>query len=77
MATSKEWLTQKEIADLLHVRVNKIYPRISALRKAGVIKTTSDPSDDRLILVHVGALNTIKRALGIAPAEQNGPSVHP
>ena len=65
MAESKQWLTQKEIADFLHVRIYKIYPRISALRKAGVIETKSDPGDDRLILVSVNSLDIIKKALGI------------
>lgn len=64
-ADSKQWLTQKEIADFLHLRVYKIYPRISALRKAGVIETKSDPSDDRLILVSANSLDIIKKALGI------------
>lgn len=65
MAESKQWLTQKEIADFLQVRINKIYPRISALRKAGVIETKTDPRDDRLILVSAQSLDIIKRALGI------------
>ena len=65
MAESKQWLTQKEIADFFQVRVNKIYPRISALRKAGVIETKTDPRDDRLILVSAQSLDIIKRALGI------------
>ncbi|MGO8946496.1 MAG: winged helix-turn-helix transcriptional regulator [Ktedonobacterales bacterium] len=65
MTESKQWLTQKEIAELLHISVNKIYPRISALRKAGVIETTTDPRDDRLILVSVNSLDLIKKALGI------------
>jgi DNA-binding MarR family transcriptional regulator len=65
MAESKQWLTQKEIADFLHLRVYKIYPRISALRRAGVIETKSDPSDDRLILVSANSLDIIKKALGI------------
>jgi DNA-binding MarR family transcriptional regulator len=64
-AESKQWLTQKEIAEFLHVQVNKIYPRISALRKAGVIETKSDPRDDRLILVSANSLDIIKKALGI------------
>jgi DNA-binding MarR family transcriptional regulator len=65
MAESKQWLTQKEIADTLHVRIYKIYPRISALRRAGVIETRSDPGDDRLILVSVNSLDIIKKALGV------------
>jgi DNA-binding MarR family transcriptional regulator len=65
MAEAKQWLTQKEIAESLHIRVNKMYPRVSALRKAGVIETKSDPSDDRLILVSVNSLGIIKKALGI------------
>jgi DNA-binding MarR family transcriptional regulator len=65
MTETKQWLTQKEIAESLHVRVNKMYPRVSALRRAGVIETKSDPSDDRLILVSVNSLAIIKKALGI------------
>jgi DNA-binding MarR family transcriptional regulator len=65
MVESKQWLTQREIADLLQVQVNKIYPRISALRKAGVIETKTDPRDDRLILVSANSLGMIKKALGI------------
>ena len=65
MPETKQWLTQKEIAESLHIRVNKMYPRVSALRRAGVIETKSDPSDDRLILVSVNSLAIIKKALGI------------
>ncbi len=65
MAESKQWFKQKEIADSLHISVNKIYPRIAALRRAGVIETKTDPTDDRLILVSVNSLDIIKKALGI------------
>lgn len=58
------WLTQKEIAEMLNVPLAKLYPRVSALRKAGVIKTRPDPDDDRLILVHSSGLDVIRRSVG-------------
>lgn len=60
----KKWLTQKEIADMLEVPLSKLYPRVSALRKAGVIETKTDPDDDRLILISSGSLDIIRRAVG-------------
>lgn len=63
MAEAK-WLTQKEIADMLNVPLSKLYPRVSALRKAGVIVTRQDPDDDRLILISSESLDVIRRALG-------------
>ena len=59
-----EWLTQKEIAEMLDVPLSKLYPRVSALRKAGVIQTKADPDDDRLILIHRSGLEVIRRAVG-------------
>jgi DNA-binding MarR family transcriptional regulator len=59
-----EWLTQKEIAEMLNVPLTKLYPRVSALRKAGVIKTRPDPDDDRQILVHSSSLDIIRRSVG-------------
>jgi DNA-binding MarR family transcriptional regulator len=63
MAETK-WLTQKEIAEMLDVPLSKLYPRVSALRKAGVITTRSDPNDDRQILVSSESLDVIRRAVG-------------
>jgi len=63
MAEAK-WLTQREIADMLNVTLSKLYPRVSALRKAGVIVTKQDPDDDRLILISSESLDVIRRALG-------------
>ena len=64
MAAEERWLTQKEIAELLNVPLAKLYPRVSALRKAGVIQTRQDPDDDRLILVHSSSLDIIRRSVG-------------
>jgi hypothetical protein len=61
---NKTWLTQKEIAEMFDVPLSKLYPRISALRKAGVIDTRPDPDDDRVILVSSDSLEVIRRALG-------------
>jgi DNA-binding MarR family transcriptional regulator len=63
MAEAK-WLTQKEIAEMLDVPLSKLYPRISALRKAGVIVTRPDPDDDRQILVSRDSLDIIRRSVG-------------
>ncbi len=63
MAEDK-WLTQKEIAEMLDVPLSKLYPRVSALRKAGVIETRPDPDDDRLILISRDSLDVIRRAVG-------------
>ncbi len=63
MAPTK-WLTQKEIADMLNVPVSKLYPRVNALRKAGVIVTKTDPDDDRQILISSESLDVIRRAVG-------------
>jgi len=58
------WLTQKEIAEMLNVPLSKLYPRVSALRKAGVIVTKPDPDDDRQILISSEGLDVIRRAVG-------------
>jgi len=63
MADDK-WLTQKEIAEMLDIPLSKLYPRVSALRKAGVIQTRPDPDDDRLILISRDSLDVIRRAVG-------------
>lgn len=63
MAEDK-WLTQREIAEMLNVPLSKLYPRVSALRKAGVIETKPDPDDDRLILISSRSLDVIRRAVG-------------
>jgi DNA-binding MarR family transcriptional regulator len=60
----EKWLTQKEIAEMLDVPLSKLYPRVSALRKAGVIETRPDPDDDRLILISRDSLDVIRRAVG-------------
>lgn len=60
----KNWYTQKEIAEMLNVPLAKLYPRVSALRKAGVIETRPDPNDDRLILISGKSLDVIRRAVG-------------
>ncbi len=60
----KNWYTQKEIAEMLNVPIAKLYPRVSALRKAGVIETRPDPDDDRLILISSDSLDVIRRAVG-------------
>lgn len=62
-APTKEWLTQKEIADMLGVDVRKLYPKVNALRRVGVIQTKPDPDDERAILVHASAIEAIKKAL--------------
>jgi DNA-binding MarR family transcriptional regulator len=59
-----EWLTQKEIAEMLDVPISKLYPRVSALRKAGVIRTKPDSDDDRMILIHRSSLEIIRKAVG-------------
>lgn len=59
-----KWLTQKEIAEMLGVPLSKLYPRVSALRKAGVIETRQDPDDDRLILISSDSLDVIRKAVG-------------
>ena len=56
--------SQKEIAEMLHVPLSKLYPHVSALRKAGVITTRSDPNDDRQILASSERLDMIRRAVG-------------
>ena len=65
-SAQKEWLTQKEIADMLGVALSKLYPRISGLRRAGVIETKNDPADDRVVLINVKSLDVIRRAMGVA-----------
>jgi DNA-binding MarR family transcriptional regulator len=66
LQSQKEWLSQKEIAEMLGVNVRKLYPKVSILRHAGVIQTLPDPHDDRAILVHSSALDSLKRALRLA-----------
>jgi DNA-binding MarR family transcriptional regulator len=61
-----KWYTQKEIADMLSMPLPKLYPRVSALRKAGVIITKPDPDDDRVLLISSESLDVIKRATGRA-----------
>jgi DNA-binding MarR family transcriptional regulator len=55
---------QKESAEMLDFPLSKLYPRVSALRKAGVITTRSDPNDDRQILISSESLDVIRRAVG-------------
>lgn len=59
-----EWLTQKEISEILDVPLSKLYPRVAALRRAGVIETKSDMDDERLILISRKSLGVIARAVG-------------
>ncbi len=66
MATAQhEWLLQKEIAQRLHVSLNKLRPVVSALENIELIVTRKDPLDNRYTLVHVSSLETLKVALDI------------
>jgi DNA-binding MarR family transcriptional regulator len=61
----KEWLTQKEIAEMLGIETKKLYPTIATLRRTGQIQTTPAPGDELVILVHHSALPLIRRALNL------------
>jgi DNA-binding MarR family transcriptional regulator len=64
--TQKEWLTQREIAEMLGVELDKLYPRVNALKNAGVIKWKQNPDDQRSILIHVSSIEAIKKAMLIS-----------
>ncbi len=59
----QEWYTQAEIAQMLSVELNKLYPRVNALKNAGVIKWKTNPDDQRSILIHRDSIDAIKRAM--------------
>jgi DNA-binding MarR family transcriptional regulator len=66
MATAqREWLPQKEVAQRLHVSLNKLRPVVSALENIELIMTRKDPLDNRYTLVHLSSLEKIKEALDI------------
>lgn len=60
-----EWYTIQEIADDLGITITKLYPVINNLKIAGVIRTTPNPLDRRLLLIHVSSLPIIRRAFTI------------
>jgi DNA-binding MarR family transcriptional regulator len=61
----KEWLTQKEIAEMLGIETKKLYPTVATLRRTGQIQTMPAPGDERVLLVHNSALPVIRRALNL------------
>lgn len=61
----KEWLTIREIADLLGTNERKVLDAVRTLRRVGLVQTTPDPRDERFTLVHHSGLDAIKKALNI------------
>ena len=59
----QEWYTQAEIAQMLGVELTKLYPRVNALKNAGVIKWRTNPDDHRSILIHRDSLDAIRKAM--------------
>lgn len=59
----QEWLTMKDIADMLGTDVRAVQAAVRTLRRAGVIRTTPNPKDERQVLVHNSGLEAVKRAL--------------
>jgi DNA-binding MarR family transcriptional regulator len=60
-----EWLTIKEIAELIGTTERKVTDTVRTLRRLGLVQTTPDPRDERFTLVHNSGLDAIKRALNI------------
>ena len=59
----QEWLSLKDIADMLSADVRAVQAAVRTLRRAGVIRTTPNPKDERQILVHNSGLDAVKRSL--------------
>jgi hypothetical protein len=55
-----------EIAQMLGVEATKRYPRVNALKNAGVIKWRVNPEDQRAILIHRDSIDAIKKAMMLA-----------
>jgi DNA-binding MarR family transcriptional regulator len=62
------WYTQRELADLFQVNIQRLYVVVTTLKNAGLIHTTTNPRDARQILIHEDSVETIRRAL-FAPSE--------
>ncbi len=60
----KEWYTQQEIAEELHVTLDRVRATVSTLAKAGVIRTQRDPRDSRYVQVHSSSIPVVRQTLG-------------
>ena len=58
-----KWLTQAAIADMFNLPLSTLYPKIIALRKAGVIEVKPNPDDDKLFLISSKSLDIIRVAI--------------
>jgi sugar-specific transcriptional regulator TrmB len=65
MPEDKEWLSSKEVADLLNVPVTRIYNAVSALRRMNNIETMQDPDNYSITLIKATSLEAIKKFLRI------------
>jgi DNA-binding MarR family transcriptional regulator len=61
----KEWLTFKELADMLGTSERKISESVKTLRRVGLVETTPDPRDERYTLVKASGIPAIKKALNL------------
>ncbi len=60
---SDEWLTQDQIAQQLHIPVERIRPVVAALAGIKQIKTTRNVRDKRYVLVHRDSVPLVRQAI--------------
>jgi DNA-binding IclR family transcriptional regulator len=62
---NQEWISIKDLAELLDVPAARIYTALSALRRTTGVNTKSDPDDYRITLIDKSAIDAIKKFLRI------------